>query len=66
MKMTTLSRGEYDGLRAILPRATKDGLRDTLGISETTWKKLRLGEPIRQSTYERLFERYRQLSGVSA
>lgn len=66
MEMTILSRSEYEHLRAVLPAATKDSLRDTFSISETTWRKLRLGEPIRRTTYERLIARFERLKAQGA
>ena len=61
MEMKILSRSEFEHLRALLPAATKDCLRETFSISETTWRKLRLGEPIRRTTYERLIVRFERL-----
>jgi len=61
MEMKILSHAEFEHLRALLPAATKDCLRETFSISETTWRKLRLGEPIRRTTYERLIIRFERL-----
>ena len=62
--MFVLDRETFQGLRRVLPAATKDCLRDTFGVSETTWVKLRDGRPVKRSTLDRLLDRYRRLSDL--
>lgn len=59
--MVVLDRQTFEGLRRVLPAATKVCLQETFGVSETTWVKLRDGRPVRKSTLERLLQRYRRL-----
>lgn len=62
MTMIVVSADQVRRLRSLLPAITKEHLQGTLGISETTWVRLRDERPIRRSTYERLMRR----SGVEA
>lgn len=62
MTMIVVSADQVRRLRNLLPAVTKEHLQGTLGISETTWVRLRDERPIRRSTYERLMRR----SGVEA
>jgi hypothetical protein len=64
LHMLVLDRETFQGLRRVLPAATKDCLRETFGVSETTWVKLRDGRPVKRSTLDRLLDRYRRLSAV--
>ncbi|WP_066684003.1 hypothetical protein [Caulobacter sp. CCH9-E1] len=57
MTMITVDPEQVRRLRDLLPALTKAHLQETLGISETTWVRLRDRRPIRQSTYERLIRR---------
>lgn len=57
MTMIVVDPEQVRRLRSLLPALTKAHLQDTLGISETTWVRLRDRRPIRQSTYERLLKR---------
>jgi len=59
--MTVADRETFLALRQILPATTKACLRETFGISETTWVKLRDGRPVKASTLERVLDRYRGL-----
>lgn len=59
--MTVADRETFLGLRRVLPATTKVCLRETFGISETTWVKLRDGRPVKASTLERVLDRYRGL-----
>lgn len=62
-RMIIVERTLFHQLKSHLPAITKDCLRETYGISESTWRRLRDGRPIRLSTYGRLmksFERRRQ------
>jgi hypothetical protein len=63
-RMLVLDRETFQGLRRVLPAATKDCLRETFGVSETTWVKLRDGRPVKRSTLDRLLDRYRRLSAI--
>ncbi|PIC00520.1 hypothetical protein [Caulobacter sp. X] len=57
MTMIIVDPEQVRRLRDLLPALTKAHLQDTLGISETTWVRLRDRRPIRLSTYERLLKR---------
>ena len=57
MTMIIVDADQVSRLRNLLPAITKTHLQDTLGISETTWVRLRDERPIRRSTYERLMRR---------
>jgi hypothetical protein len=57
MTMVVVDPEQVRRLRDLLPALTKAHLQDILGISETTWVRLRDRRPIRQSTYERLLKR---------
>ncbi|MET3666112.1 hypothetical protein [Caulobacter sp. 1776] len=50
----TISLERFEALRAALPAITREHLTDVYGISETTWSKLRKGEPIKLKTWERI------------
>ena len=58
MTMIVVDAEQVRRLRNLLPAITKAHLQETLGISETTWTRLRDERPIRRSTYERLMRRY--------
>jgi len=51
--MVTISPEELERLRDSLPAITDEYLFDVLGISETTWSKLRRGLPVKRVTLER-------------
>ena len=57
MTMIVVNSEQVQRLRSLLPALTKAHLQETLGISETTWVRLRDRRPIRRSTYERLMRR---------
>lgn len=65
MNMVVIAREQFLQLRQALPAATKVGLQETFGVSETTWVRLRDGRPIRRSTYERLMRRLDQIASRS-
>lgn len=54
MQLISIPAVEVEGLRRVLPAITREHLFAVLGISETTWGKLRRGEPIKASTWERI------------
>lgn len=58
-EMMSISRDEFDKLRARLPKVTAEGLFDTYRISQNTWYKLRDGQPVKRKTLDRLRERYK-------
>jgi hypothetical protein len=60
-RMVTIDDETFWGLRKVLRAATKDCLRDTFGVSETTWVKLRDGRPVKQITLARLMTRYQRI-----
>ena len=49
-----VSLERFEALKAALPAITREHLTDVYGISETTWTKLRKGEPIKLKTWERI------------
>lgn len=57
MTMIIVDLHQVRRIQAALPAITKAHLQETLGISETTWVRLRDARPIRRSTYERLMRR---------
>jgi hypothetical protein len=66
LNLVTLTPEEFADLRMSLPAITDRYLFDVLGISETTWVKLRKGLPIKRSTFERALakrERWRITGG---
>lgn len=62
MNMVVMNTEQVLHLRSLLPAITKEHLQRTLGISETTWIRLRDRRPIRRSTYERLMRRSEALA----
>jgi len=54
MNMVLVDQEQVVFIRNALPAVTKVWLQEVLGVSETTWRSLRDGRPIRQSTYDRL------------
>jgi len=50
----TVSLERFEALKAALPAITREHLTDVYGISETTWTKLRKGEPVKLKTWERI------------
>jgi hypothetical protein len=66
MTMVVVDVQQVRRLRALLPAITKEHLQGSLGISETTWVRMRDQRPIRRSTYERLMRRTGQPLAVEA
>lgn len=62
MNMVLVDEEQVLALRAALPAVTKVCLQEVLGVSETTWTRLRDGRPIRRSTYDRLLYRLERVS----
>jgi hypothetical protein len=62
MNMVLVDQEQVLALRNALPAVTKVWLQEVLGVSETTWRSLRDGRPIRQSTYDRLLARFERVS----
>jgi hypothetical protein len=65
--MVTISPEELERLRDSLPAITDRYLFDVLGISETTWNKLRRGLPVKRVTLDRALakqERWQASSGA--
>lgn len=54
MNMVLVDQDQVLALRSALPAVTKVWLQEILGVSETTWRSMRDGKPIRESTYNRL------------
>ena len=68
LDLVTITPEEFADLRMSLPAITDRYLFDVLGISETTWVKLRKGLPIKRITLERALakrERWRAMGGAS-
>ncbi len=57
----TITQDHFAKLKRALPAVTREHLFDVYGISETTWSKLRKGEPIKVSTLQRIQMRYERL-----
>ena len=49
-----ISRERFEVLKSALPAVTREHLTRVYGISETTWTKLRRGEPIKLNTWRRM------------
>jgi hypothetical protein len=62
MNMVLVDQEKVLVLRSALPAVTKVWLQEVLGVSETTWRSLRDGRPIRQSTYNRLLAKLERKS----
>lgn len=56
-EMVRVDRALAQTIKRSIPAITEDGLRDHLGISENTWRKIRDGAPIRKSTLARILTR---------
>ena len=54
MQLISIPAAEVESLRRALPAITREHLFAVLGVSETTWGKLRRGEPIKVSTWQRI------------
>jgi hypothetical protein len=63
MNMVLVDQQKVLVIRSALPAVTKVWLQEVLGVSETTWRSLRDGRPIRQSTYNRLLAKLERTSG---
>ncbi len=66
LDMGTISRDEFDQLRARLPAVTKEGVMATYRISQHSWYKLRDGKPVKQVVIDRMRERYMGLVDCAA
>ena len=62
----TISRDRFEALKGALPAVTREHLFSLYGISETTWNKLRKGEPIKLGTWERILARIERRSDTAA
>lgn len=54
----SMSSSEFLALRHALPAITAESLFEIYGISETTWRKLREGRPVKRVTIERVRRRF--------
>ena len=63
MNMVLVDQEKVLVIRGALPAVTKVWLQEVLGVSETTWRSLRDGRPIRQSTYNRLLAKLERTEG---
>lgn len=66
LDLVTITPEAFADLRASLPAITDRYLFDVLGISETTWVKLRKGLPVKRVTLERALAkraRWRAMGG---
>lgn len=59
-------RERFEALKNALPAVTREHLTDVYGISETTWTKLRKGEPIKLNTWERIEKRLARRFGIAS
>ena len=66
MNMVLVDQEQVVVIRNALPAVTKVWLQEVLGVSETTWRSLRDGRPIRRSTYDRLLAKLESVRGPSA
>lgn len=64
MNMVLVHEEQVQAIRSALPAVTKVWLQEVLGVSETTWRSLRDGRPIRQSTYDRLLAKLERTRGL--
>lgn len=62
----TISRDRFEILKGALPAVTREHLFSVYGISETTWNKLRKGEAIKLSTWQRIQARYERTCRAQA
>ncbi|WP_421737253.1 hypothetical protein [Caulobacter sp.] len=62
----TIPRERFELLKRALPAVTREHLFSVYGISETTWSKLRKGEPIKLATWQRIQKRYERLGEALA
>ena len=60
-EVVTVPREQFEMLKGSLPAITREHLFGVYGISETTWCKLRNGEPIKLSTWQRIQLRYERM-----
>lgn len=65
MNMVLVDQEQVLALRKALPAVTKVWLQEVLGVSETTWRSLRDGRPIRESTYNRLLAKFQRSNACS-
>jgi hypothetical protein len=66
IETVTISRERFEALKGALPAVTREHLTDVYGISETTWAKLRKGEPIKLNTLERMLARLERRLGSAS
>jgi DNA-binding Xre family transcriptional regulator len=62
----TVPQERFEMLKGALPAITREHLFSVYGISETTWGKLRKGEPIKLSTWQRIQMRYERVCSTLA
>ena len=62
LQMIAIPSEEFIRLRAKLPAVTADHIMALYGISETTWRKMRKGVPVRRETLDRIRARYQRLA----
>ncbi|MDB5454942.1 MAG: hypothetical protein JWP92_527 [Caulobacter sp.] len=61
-----ISPETFERFKRRLPAVTRPHLFRVYGVSETTWTKLRRGEPIKLSTWRRIEARYESLDAHGA
>lgn len=61
VEVVSISPVDFERLKRELPSITREHLFKVYAISETTWRKLREGKPVKRSTMERMMARYRRL-----
>lgn len=62
LDMVTVTDDEVARFRSKLPAVTAEQIMGTYGVSETTWRKLRKGAPVRRLTVERMRARFASLT----
>jgi len=64
LEMVSLARDEILELRRKLPAVTSEHIMAVYGISETTWRRLSKGQPVKRVTLERMRARYERTSAT--
>ncbi|EJL27374.1 hypothetical protein PMI01_03855 [Caulobacter sp. AP07] len=62
MDLATLDAELFNQLRRRMPATTRKWMMELYGVSETTWRKLRDGRPVKRTTLERVLARFEQAS----
>jgi hypothetical protein len=60
--MISVPADEFARLRSKLPAVTADQIMAVYGISETAWRTIQKGVPVRRETLDRMRARYQQIA----